>query len=160
MNYLTAILAATGGVDGITISVAAITALGVGVAAVVKAHRAGMEAGKKTRTKVEPNPLPVTLVETLATKGEMRDLEGRLVGEIRKLETQVNGERTVARTANSHIHQRLDGMAEKKDLDRIHERIDAQTVATAGAVAALTEVKSNVNQLLALALNRKPTPRS
>jgi hypothetical protein len=120
----------------------------------------GYSKGRKTRTQVEPNPLPVAIVAELATKAEMREQEGRLTGEIRKLETQVHGERGVARTANSNIHARLDKMAEKDDITRLHDRIDKQALATASAAASLAEVKSNVNQLLALALNRTPKPRA
>jgi hypothetical protein len=150
-----------GGFDGLTLSVAAIAAVGVAVASAIRAFRAGEEKGKQQRTKIEPTPLPVSVISQLATKDEMKELEGRLVGEIRKLETQVHGERSVARTANSNIHHRLDTMAEKKDLVRIHERIDTQAIATASAAAALHEVKNNVNQLLSLALTtRKPPPRT
>ena len=151
---------AGGGFDGLTVSVAAIAAVGTAIAAVIKAHKAGEEKGKAMRAKIEPTPLPVAIMGQLATKEEMRDLESRLVTEIRKLETQVHGERSVARTANSNIHQRLDQMAEKKDLTRIHERIDTQAVATASAAAALQEVKNNVNQLLSIALNKTPSPRT
>lgn len=159
MNYLTMILAAAGGFDGMTISVAAIAALGTAVAVAVKAFKAGEAKGKQT-VAVDPVPLPVEVVADLATKDELRDVEGRLTGEIRKLENHQNGERAVARNANSNIHQRLDKMAEKSDLLRIHERIDAQSLATAAATASLNEVKSSVSKLLDLAIQRKPASRA
>lgn len=159
MNYLTMILAETGGFDGMTISVAAIAAIGTAVGVAVKAFKAGEAKGKQT-VAVDPVPLPVEVVADLATKDELREVEGRLTGEIRKLENHQNGERAVARNANSNIHQRLDKMAEKSDLLRIHERIDAQSLATAAATASLNEVKSSVSKLLDLAIQRKPASRA
>lgn len=159
MNYLTMILAETGGFDGMTISVAAIAAIGTAVGVAVKAFKAGEAKGKQT-VEVEPVPLPVSMVAELATKEELREVEGRLTGEIRKLENHQTGERAVARNANSNIHQRLDKMAEKSDLLRIHERIDAQSLATAAATASLNEVKSSVSKLLDLAIQRKPASRA
>jgi 3-keto-L-gulonate-6-phosphate decarboxylase len=149
-----------GGFDGLTVTVGAVAALGTAVAAVIRAHKAGEEKGKATRTKIEPSPLPVEVSAELATKDELREVEQRLTVEIRKLENHQNGERTIARNANSNIHARLDKMAEKSDLLRIHERIDAQSLATATAAASLAEVKSNVGKLLDIALAKtKPSPR-
>jgi hypothetical protein len=131
-----------GGFDGLTVSAAAIAAIGVAFAAVVKAFRAGEEKGKQQRTKIEPTPLPVCLVETLATKEEMRELEGRLISEIKKLETALVGERGVARTANGNLHARIDKIAE----------------GLAATTATMTQLNAGLNRVLDLLMNHSPKP--
>lgn len=98
--------------------------------------------GKIARTSVEPNPLPVEVVESLATKEEMRELEGRLVSEIRKLENALGKERDVARTANGNLHARIDRTSE----------------AIAGVTGQLSQMNSNLDRLLDLAT--KPLRRT
>jgi len=133
-----------GGVDGVTVSVAAIAAVGVAVASAIRAFRAGEEKGKQQRTKIEPTPLPVSLVSQLATKEEMRDLEGRLVAEIKKLETALVGERGVARTANGNLHARIDKVAE----------------GLASTTATMTQLNAGLNRVLDLLVSQTTKPNN
>ena len=136
-----------GGFDGATVSVAAIAAIGVALAAAIKAFKAGEQRGlQKREVTVEPNPLTVSVVSELATKEEMRDLESRLVMEIKKLETAISSERAVARTANGNLHARI---------DKVSEGLAATT-------ATMTQINVSLNRVLDLLLagdTRKPNPR-
>lgn len=126
--------------DGLTVSVAAIAAVGVAVASAIRAFRAGEEKGKQQRTKIEPTPLPVSFVADLATKDELRELEGRLVAELKKLEFALTGERSVARVANGNLHARIDKVSEGL----------AATTATMG------HLNTSLNRVLDLLLSREP----
>jgi hypothetical protein len=126
-----------------TISVAAITAVGAALAVAVKAFRAGETKGKQTKTELEPNPLPVAMVSELATKEEMREQEGRLVAELKRLETALTGERSVARTANGTLHARIDKMAE----------------GLASVTATMTQMNGSLNRVLDL-LVKSPNRRT
>jgi hypothetical protein len=114
---------------------------------VIKAFRAGEEKGKKTRTQVEPNPLPVSLVAALATKEELQALEARLTHELKKLETALVGERGVARTANGNLHARIDKTSE----------------GLAAVQATMTQINANLNRMMdmmmAAAKPNRPTAR-
>jgi hypothetical protein len=94
----------------------------------------GYQKGRKTKTEVEPNPLPVAMVSELATKDELTALEARLVGEIKKLETALVGERGVARTANGNLHARIDKTSE----------------GLAAVQATTTQINANLNRLMDL----------
>ena len=85
-----------------------------------------------------------SVVETLATKDEMRALEDRLVAEIKKLEGAISKERDIARTANGNLHARIDKSAE----------------ALAAMNGQLIQISANLNRLIDLALNTPRTPRT
>jgi hypothetical protein len=107
----------------------------------------GYNKGRKSKTEVEPTPLPVSIVSQLATKEEMRELEGRLVTEIKKLETAVGGERGVARIANGNLHARI---------DKVSEGLAATT-------ATMNQINVSLNRVLDLLVApstpAKPNPR-
>lgn len=119
--------------------IGAITTLVVGLVGKLKVDQARRE---RTSTRIEGQPISVELVETLATKAEMRDLEGRLVAEIKKLEGVISGERAVARTAVGNLHARIDKTAE----------------GLAATTATMTQLNANLNRVLDLLLKR-PTAR-
>jgi len=102
----------------------------------------GLGLGKKwsdsKKIKVEPSPLGVELVETLATKGELEALEERLSAELQKIEAALSKERDIARTANG----------------KIHGRIDTSTEAIAAVRGELSQINANINRLLDLAVKR------
>ena len=102
----------------------------------------GYSKGRKTSTAVEPNPLPVAMVQDLATKEELRELEARLVAELKKLETAISSERAVARTANGNLHARIDKISE----------------GLAGTTATMTQLNASLNRVLDALLkpNRRP----
>lgn len=66
----------------------------------------------KPRTEVSPNPLPVELVEQLASKGDLARVETDLARRILAIENGLTEERSTARTDISAVHRRIDVMAE------------------------------------------------
>ncbi len=120
--------------------VGALTTAATGIIGKLKLDAARRD---RTSTQIEGQPISVALVETLATKAEMRDLEGRLVNEIKKLETVISGERSVARTAVGNLHARIDKTAE----------------GLAATTATMTQLNANLNRVLDLLLKRPPVAR-
>lgn len=102
----------------------------------------GAKEERATRTTIDGQPIGVELVETLATKQEMRELEGRLVMEIKKLESVISSERSVARTANGNLHARIDKTAE----------------GLAAATATMTQLNAGLNRVLDFMI--KPNTRT
>jgi hypothetical protein len=100
------------------------------------------EAALRMKTTLEDQPIGVELVETLATKDEMRQLEARLVAEIKKLEGAILNERAVARTANGNLHA----------------RIDADSKAISNMTGQLTQIDANLSRLINLQLTKGRTP--
>lgn len=142
MTVLMLAASPAGGVDGMTITVGAIAAVGVAVAAAVKAFRNGEAKGKGLR--VEPQPLAVEISSTLATKKELEDLEGRIVAELKKLESALSNERSVARTANGNLHA----------------RIDKTTESLAEVRGELSQINANLNRLVDIAMKHSPPRRT
>lgn len=121
-----------------------IGALSTATAAIIGKVRVDQVKRQRTSTRIEDQPLAVSLVETLATKEEMRELEGRLVAEIKKLESAASKERDVARTANGNLHARIDKSAE----------------AMAEMKGQLIQISANLNRLVDMAVGKSPrTPR-
>jgi len=96
---------------------------------------------EKTSTRIEDQPLAISLVETLATKDEMQALEARLVAEIKKLETAASKERDVARAANGNLHARIDKSSE----------------ALAEMKGQLIQISANLSRLVDMAM-KSPRP--
>lgn len=97
-----------------------------------------LRAKKKEATAIEPNPLQVQEVETLATRAELAAMGASLEADIEALKKAIDGERNVARQANGTLHKRVDevveGLSEAKGL--------------------LTGVKDNTDLLLSMLLNK------
>jgi hypothetical protein len=98
----------------------------------------GYKRGRTAKTEVEPNPLNVSMVAELATKDEMRSLEARLMCELKKLEQAMDGERSVARTAQGNLHARI---------DRVAENLAATT-------ATMNQINASLNRVLDILLHR------
>lgn len=98
---------------------------------------------EKMSTRIEGQPIGVELVETLATKQEMRELEARLVTEIKKLESAASKERDVARIANGNLHARIDKSSE----------------ALAEMKGQLIQISANLSRLVDMAMKTPRTPR-
>jgi hypothetical protein len=131
-----------GGGNGITISVAAITAAGIAIAAVVKSYRAGIQKGAASTETTIKKPVPtVTIREEAqwATKPELDAHVDQTREHFKEVWDAIQTERGIARTA----------------LSRIHERLDVQAKVTATMQGAVEQVGKNVDRLLNLALNRK-----
>ncbi len=134
------------GGDGVWLSVAAITAIGAAVIGIVKAFKAGEAKGKISQEFTLKKPVPTVMTReepAWATKPELEDHIERTDKHFEEIWDAIQGERGIARTA----------------LSRIHERIDEQSLATAKVQGTVDEVKSNVSKLLDLALQRKPGTR-
>lgn len=128
---------ASGASDGMLITGGAIVAIGTATAAVVAAFK----KGQASRVSVDPQPLSVALTQTLATKGELAELEARIVAELKKFETALTTERSVARTANGNLHARID-----KTVESLMEM-----------KGELHQINANLNRLVDLAM--KPAGR-
>ena len=77
------------------------------VPAIIAAYKKG-QATPRPRVTIDGQPISVEVTQQLATKGEMRELETRIVSELKKLEASLNNERSVARVANGNLHARID----------------------------------------------------
>lgn len=138
---ITALLHATasapGQNDSMLITGGAIIAIGTASAAIIAAFK----KGKASRVSLDPQPLSVALTQTLATKQELAELETRIVGELKKFETALLTERSVARAANGNLHARIDktveSMAEMK--------------------GELHQINANLNRLVDIAMQPHPT---
>lgn len=103
--------AAQGADDSVSgkVVVAIIGAICTGVAGIL-AHKHGEKSAREAHVK--PLPLPVSLVEKLATKEQLDEVEQQLDGRIGKVESALTEERRVAREAQSNVHRRIDKVAE------------------------------------------------
>lgn len=131
---------ASGQNDSMLITGGAIVAIGTAAAAIIAAFK----KGQASRISVDPQPLSVALTQTLATKQELAELETRIVGELKKFETALLTERSVARTANGNLHARIDktveSMAEMK--------------------GELHQINANLNRLVDLAMQPHTTRKT
>lgn len=121
--------------------IAAIGALSTAAAALVGKLKLDQVRRDRTSTRIEGQPLTIAMVDALATKEELKDLEGRLVAELKKLETSLNSERGVARVANGNLHARIDKTVES----------------LAEVRGELTQINANLNRLIDLAVKRTRT---
>lgn len=139
------LLAETGGSgDGLVISIGAIAALGAAVAAVVKAFKAGVQKGKEAQDNNVTLKKPVPTIQTReepswATKPDLEDHVGWTRNEFARVWGQFGTERTI----------------ENEELNKIHERINQQSLATSNLKGSVEEIGKNVSQLLHLALHGK-----
>ena len=117
--------------------IGALTTAAVAIIGKLKLDAAKRE---KSSVRIEDQPLAVSLVETLATKDEMKELEGRLVREIKKLEEVISSERGVARTANGNLHARIDKSSES----------------LANMMGQLTQISANLNLLIDIHVKGTP----
>ena len=143
MNMLAEV---TRGFDGVTVGVGAITALGIAIAAVVKAYRSGVQKGSSTTETTLKKPVPTLTVREeaqWATKPDLDDHIERTDKHFAEVWNQFESERGVARDSANNLHRRL----------------DKQSEATAAVQASLNEVKETTGKLLDIALNRKPGTR-
>ncbi len=146
---MTTLLAQTGG-DGAWISLGAITALGIAIAAVVKAYRSGVQKGSSTGFTLN-KPVPTVTVREesqWATRPDLEDHVERTDNQFRDVWNRFESDRNVARESANNMHRRL----------------DKQSEATAAVQASLNEVKDTTGKLLDIALGhnqtRKPPGRS
>lgn len=123
--------------------IALVGAISTGAVAIIGKMKVDQAKRTKTATVVENQPLSVAVVDTLATKEEMRELEARLVSEIKKLESAIANERSVARIANGNLHARIDKSAE----------------GIAEMKGQLTQMNANLNRLLDLVMNFPNSPK-
>jgi hypothetical protein len=124
--------------------IGAIGALSTAAALIIGKLQVDKVKRDKTSTRIEDQPISISLVETLATKEEMKELEGRLVDEIKKLEGSISKERDIARTANGNLHARIDKSAE----------------AMAEMKGQLIQISANTSRLIDMAMGKQPrTPR-
>lgn len=96
-----------GGGDGLYMSVAAITAIGVAIAAVMKAYRAGVQKGAATTETTIKKPVPtVTIREEAqwATSPDLKAHENRTSDAINQIRTDID-----------QIHTRLNSAFRKLD---------------------------------------------
>lgn len=131
----------TGGGDGLTMSVAAITALGVAVAAVIKAYKAGIAKGENSSSVTLKKPVPTiqTREEPLwATKPELEDHVGWTRDEFKRVWGQFGTERQIC----------------NQEFTQIHERVSAQSLATAELKGSVDAIAENVSRLLDIATGK------
>jgi hypothetical protein len=138
-------LADTGG-EGIYMSVAAITAVGVAVVAVIKAYRAGVQKGAAVTETTIKKPVPTVTIREEASWAKQPDLDDH-VGWTRDEFSRVWAQFVTER----HI--------DNEELGKIHERINQQSTATASLKGSVEKIGENVSQLLHLALHGKTPPR-
>ena len=122
-----------------------IGALTTGAAAII-GKVLGQKQGETSRevTLKKPVPTVVTREEPQwATKPDLDDHIDRTDKQFGEVWQAIQAERGIARTA----------------LGRIHERLDAQSMATATLQGSVEEVGKNVSLLLSRALNQKPGTR-
>lgn len=90
--------------------------VGFVIGAILTALAGGGFIGKKVQeskeVKITPNPLPVSLVNKLATKEEVEEVEQRLGSHIDEIKVAMSEERSIARTAQGKTHARIDKVAE------------------------------------------------
>ncbi|MEI7912542.1 MAG: hypothetical protein WCK77_23180 [Verrucomicrobiota bacterium] len=99
--------------------------------------RSAVEAVRsKNSTTIEGQPISVDVVHHLATKGELNELEARIVAELKKFENALATERSIARTANGNLHARMD-----KTGDAVMEMR-----------GELHQINANLNRLVDLAM--------
>jgi hypothetical protein len=143
------LLAQTGGTgDGLYISVAAITVIGVAIAAAIKAFKAGVQRGKEAQDNNVTLKKPVPTIQTReepawATKPELFDHIGWTREEFNKVWMHFETERG------------LDNV----ELTKIHERINQQSMMTSSLKGTVENISETVTQLLHLALHGKTPPR-
>ena len=120
--------------------IAILGALSTAAAALIGKNRVDAAKREATNTTIDGQPLTISLVETLATKEEMKELEGRLVTELKKLENAMTSERSVARVANGNLHARIDKSAES----------------LAEMKGQLSQISANTDRLIDMAMHTKP----
>ncbi len=117
-----------------------------GVLLLLGGRHIGKKEGETSRDVTVKKPVPTIQIREeahWATKPELEDHIERTDKRIGEVWDAIQAERGIARTA----------------LGRIHERLDAQTKATATLQGCVEEVGKNVNLLLSRALNQKPGTR-
>ena len=107
----------------------------------LRKNSAVASARRMSSTLIEGQPISVEVVGKLATKGELADLEARIVAELKKLESSLLSERSVARTANGNLHARID-------------KTDGCMMEMKGQ---LHQIVANLNRLVDIAMQH-PTP--
>jgi hypothetical protein len=141
-------LAETGaGGEGLYISVAAIAALGVAIAAVIKAFKAGVQKGKEAQDNNVTLKKPVPTIQTReepqwATKPDLQDHIGWTRDEFNRVWDQFGAEREI-----------FNG-----DLNNMHERINAQSTAVAELMGGVEKIDQNVSRLLDIQLGKSNGP--
>lgn len=140
------------GGDGLYMSAAVITAIGVAIVGAIKAYRSGVQKGETSRSVTVKPPVPRLDVNTkedpdYVTHGQLNGHLTRIEDTFEEIKEALNSERSIARTANGNIHKRIDALSE-----RLGERLSSLEGKTEG-------VADNVNKLLDIALNRKPGTR-
>jgi hypothetical protein len=132
--------------DGLVMSIGAIAALGVAVAAVVKAFKAGVAKGETSQTVTLKKPVP-----TIQTREEPHWAT--------KPELDEHIQRTDKHFADIWLRFESDRSAARESANNIHKRLDKQSEATAGVQASLNEVKETTRTLLDLALHPEQSRR-
>lgn len=99
--------------DGGSVSVTAVTAI-IGAIFTGLALLLGKSYGEKKaqKVRVEPNPLSVAMVERLATKEQLEEVEEQLEGRISRVEQGALEDRRILRDMEGKTHARIDKMAE------------------------------------------------
>lgn len=121
--------------------IAVIGAVAAGIALVIGKKQGRAEAAESNVTIKPPVPTVRTQEEPAwATRPDLIELIDRTDRQFGEVWEAIQAERGIARTA----------------LSRIHERIDAQSNATAKLQGSMDEVKGTLGRLLDIALNRKP----
>lgn len=141
-------------VGGDTVSLGALgafIALVLGAVAAFIAKKKGKQEGVREeanrRVSIEGQPVGVKLEEELVTRMELQTHIQRIEGDIGEIKEALDGERGIARTANSNIHRRIDAMGE-----RLGERL-------AKLEGSTEKIAETTDKLLDLALSEKAKPR-
>lgn len=134
-----------------------LAALGTFVAAVLGAigaflaKKKGKEEGKQEeqqrRVSIDGQPIGVKLDERYVTHSEFTGHMDRVEADITEIKDSLDGERSIARTANGNIHKRIDALSEKLGdrLSRLEGSVDG--------------IKGTTDKLLDLALADHVKPK-
>lgn len=125
--------------DGDSVSLAALgtfVSLVLGAVGAFLARKKGKEEGKKEeqqrRVSIDGQPIGVKLDERYVTHSEFTAHMDRVEVDISEIKESLDGERTIARTANGNIHKRIDALSESlggrlSKLEGVSEGIAATT---------------------------------
>ena len=116
--------------------IALVGAISTGAVAIIGKMKVD-QARMKTSTVIENQPLPVNLVDTVATKEELKSLERRILKEITKQESAFEKERDVTR----------------EELGKIHSRLDRTSECIAEVKGQLSQIEKNLNRVLNILTN-------
>lgn len=114
-----------------------IGAISTGAVAIIGKMKVDQVRRMKTSTVIENQPLPVNLVDTVATKEELKSLERRILKEITKQESAFEKERDVTR----------------EELGKIHSRLDRTSECIAEVKGQLSQIEKNLNRVLNILTN-------